>query len=49
MIVDKNGNLFEDRRKNTRDRRKNEGTSVAVTKNRRKTDSRKENNKIKNK
>ena len=49
MIVDKKGNLFEDRRKNTKDRRKEDGATTEGTKNRRKTDRRKENNKIKKK
>ena len=46
MIVDKKGNLFEDRRKNKNDRRKAEGIEGTVKKDRRKEDRRKENNKI---
>ena len=49
MIVDKKGNLFEDRRKNAKDRRKEKETSFDGQKDRRKTDRRKENNKIKKK
>ena len=44
MIVDKEGKLFEDRRKST-DRRKSEGKSSGVKKDRRKDSRRKENNK----
>ena len=43
MIVDKKGNLFEDRRKNKEDRRKVE---IDKTGGRRKEDRRKEENKI---
>ena len=46
MIVDKKGNLFEDRRKNKEDRRKVE---IDKTGGRRKVDRRKEDNKIKHK
>ena len=46
MIVDKKGNLFEDRRKNKTDRRKVE---IDKTGGRRKTDRRKEENKISHK
>ena len=46
MIVDKNGNLFEDRRKNKGERRKVE---IDKTGGRRKEDRRKENNIIKSK
>lgn len=46
MIVDKKGNLFEDRRKNKEDRRKVE---IDKTGGRRKEDRRKEENKIKHK
>ena len=42
MIVDKNGKMFEDRRKNKTDRRKKQ---VEVEHDRRKSDRRKENNK----
>ena len=44
MIVDKKGNLFEDRRKNKDERRKVE---IDKTGGRRKEDRRKEDNKIK--
>ena len=44
MIVDKKGRLFENRRKSDSDRRKKQ---VEVEKDRRKSDRRKENNKIK--
>ena len=46
MIVDKKGNLFEDRRKNNEDRRK---VKIDKTGGRRKEDRRKEGNKIKHK
>lgn len=46
MIVDKEGNLFENRRK-SKDRRKNDSNvETDGNKNRRKEDRRKENNKI---
>ena len=45
MIVDKKGNLFEDRRKNRTDRRKVE---IDKTGGRRKDERRKENNKTRN-
>ena len=44
MIVDKEGRMFEDRRKNNTDRRKNNTGKSDET---RKEDRRKENNKIK--
>ena len=46
MIVDKKGRMFENRRKNENDRRKEQ---VEVKKDRRKTTRRVENNKIKRK
>ena len=51
MIVDKKGNLFEDRRKNKEDRRKSESNKSTnkVKNDRRKADRRKEDNKIKRK
>ncbi len=46
MIVDKKGNLFEDRRKRTNDRRKDDSSGKLNSKDRRKEDRRKEDNKI---
>ena len=47
MIVDKKGNLFEDRRKGATDRRTDDVKLEKGKKNKRKKDRRQENNKIK--